>query len=83
MQASLTDRDTAGGTIRGSSRVIDGTSLAVVGDAVDPHGRNAHSNATMAQGSARFKIDGKGVCSAGDLATCGHSATGSSRVWVD
>jgi uncharacterized Zn-binding protein involved in type VI secretion len=38
--------------------------------------------ATMVQGSNFVKINGTAVCFAGNLASCGHPATGSSNFRV-
>lgn len=76
------DVDTAGGTIRasGNSTVYVNNKLVIVdGDPVDPHGTGEHAGATMvASGTSNTLIGGIPICFAGDLATCGHAATGSS-----
>ena len=83
--ASLSTIDTAGGVIFSSiqSHVrANGIRLIVVGDHVADHGDGAHSDATMAIGSPVVRINGVRVIRAGDPATCGHIATGSSHVDV-
>lgn len=73
--------DVAGGTILGSGGAgfsVAGALIAVVGDAVASHGDAPHSAPTMATGQAAFRVNGIAVCRAGDTATCGHAASGSS-----
>lgn len=78
--------DAAGGTITGM--VQDGTVFAngqpvsVHGDPVAPHGVAPHAAPTMIAGSNNVFINGIAVCNAGDLATCGHAASGSGDVFV-
>lgn len=76
-------RDFAGGLIVGgkNSRVrAEGLPVVVLGDAVAGHGMSPHSAAVMVSASPRVFAGGIPVCRAGDLASCGHQATGSSRV---
>lgn len=73
--------DTAGGTILGggqSTVFVNGSLAAVIGDAVAGHGIGPHANPTMVQGSSDVFAEGIGVCRAGDAASCGDTATGSS-----
>ena len=62
----------------------DGTACVVQGDGVTPHPPNPtlppHANATMARASAKVFIGGVAAVRAGDAATCGHAASGSSKV---
>ena len=77
--------DTAGGTILGGGQSFvycNGALVAIVGDAVAGHGLGPHAGPTMAEGSSTVFIKGIGVCRAGDAATCGHPATGSSNVFA-
>ena len=73
--------DTAGGTITGSLQdgtvKCNGSAVSVHGDAVAPHGDAPHAAATMVASSSNVFINGIAVCKAGNLATCGHAATGS------
>lgn len=73
--------DTAGGLILGGGNATvhcDGALVAVLGDAVAPHGLPPHSpSPTMVQASAKVFVGGIRVCRAGDLASCGDAATGS------
>lgn len=78
--------DTAGGVIIGV--VQDGTVFvnkaiaSVNSDPVAPHGPGEHSGPVMIAGSKNVFINGIAVCNEGDLATCGHAATGSNNVFV-
>ena len=78
--------DTAGGVIIGV--VQDGTVFAngalvsVDNDSVQGHGPGPHAGPTMIAGSNNVFINGIAVCNAGDLATCGHTATGSNNVFI-
>lgn len=75
--------DTAGGTITGAlvpSVTVNGAPIAVVGASVSPHGRSPHNSAVMVSGSGSVTAGGISVCRAGDLASCGHKASGSSNV---
>ena len=58
---------------------LEGNFIAVVGAAIASHGSSIHIAATMAQGSSKVFAAGIAICRAGDLATCGHSASGSSK----
>jgi len=76
---TVTQVDSAGGTIQGGGQSFvrfNGNPIAVLGDAVAGHGKSPHSGPTMAQGSSFFKINGIPVCFQGNVATCGHSASG-------
>lgn len=78
------DNDTAGDDLIASQETVyaDGEKVIVDGDSVKSHGRGSHRSATMIAASDNVFVEGKAVCNAGDLATCGHSATGSSTVEV-
>lgn len=76
--------DTAGGIIQsgGQTRVyVEGYLGAVLGDRVAPHGDSPHNAATMVEASSVVFFGGIEVCRQGDKASCGHEATGSSRVF--
>ena len=78
--------DTAGGLENGggqSTVFCDGSVIAVIGDLVQGHGRAPHSNPTMVEGSSTVFAGGIGVCRAGDSASCGHKATGSSDTFAN
>lgn len=74
--------DSAGGTIiEGSSDVfVNGSGVVFLGASVQSHGDGQHAAATMAEGSSTVFVNGIQVVRAGDQATCGHSASGSSDV---
>ena len=79
------DNDTAGGDlIPSQSTVKVNNELVIVhGDRVAGHPPGGtHANPTMIAGSNKVFIGGIAVCNAGDLATCGHAATGSGDVNV-
>lgn len=76
--------DSAGGIIIGAQNntvFANGYNVAVDGDAVQGHGTGMHSNPTMIANSSVY-INGKMACKAGNLATCGHEATGSDTVFI-
>ena len=75
--------DTAGDTITGNLAPkvqINGSPVVVVGATVKGHGSGTHAAPTMNEGSSTVFANGKAICRAGDKATCGHAATGSSDV---
>jgi len=78
------DNDSAGGDLIPSQTTVkaNGEAIIVNGDAVAPHGDGVHAGPTMIAGSNNVFIGGVAVCNAGDLATCGHAATGSPDVNV-
>lgn len=78
--------DAAGGRVEGGGQSFvraGGDLLALVGDAVAPHGAAPHSSATLAAGSTVLRIGGTAVVRAGDAATCGHPATGAAWLRAD
>ena len=79
------DNDSAGGDLIPSQSTVyaNGEKVIVDGDSVAGHGDPPHAAPTMIAGSDNVFIEGTAVVSAGDLATCGHSATGSSTVFVN
>lgn len=77
--------DTAGGVILGGGQnfvYANGALVSVDGDLVQGHGVGIHAGPVMIAGSKNVFINGIAVCNAGDLATCGHPASGSSNVFV-
>lgn len=75
--------DSAGGIIQGpgvSSVVVNGAPISVIGDAVAGHGTGPHAGPTMVAGSGTVIAGGIGVVRAGDAASCGDTASGSSDV---
>lgn len=79
--------DTAGGTIIGvlvPSVRVNGAPIAVLGAAVTPHPPvPPHTTAPVMVGhSSTVRAGGIPVCRAGDVASCGHAATGSATVFA-
>lgn len=59
----------------------DGRLVAVLGDKIAAHGGGPHALASMVEASTFVTIAGKGVCRAGDKASCGHVSTG--LAWIE
>ena len=78
------NNDTAGGDlIPSQSTVFANSELVIVdGDSVAGHGNGAHASPTMVADTNNVFVGGVAVVNAGDLATCGHAATGSANVIV-
>jgi len=77
--------DSAGAALIASQSIVKANGAAVVvnGDSVTGHPPPViHAAPTMIAGSNKVFIGGVAVCNAGDLATCGHAASGSSNVNV-
>ena len=76
--------DTAGGALISSQSSVKANGENVIGNgnSVTPHGDSPHNSATMIAGSNNVFVGGIAVCNAGDAATCGHNASGSSNVNV-
>lgn len=74
--------DSAGGIIlTGSVNVrVNGFPVALNGAAVAPHGDSPHNAATMIATTGKVFVNGIAVVRAGDPATCGDTASGSSNV---
>jgi len=75
--------DTAGGTIIGNLAPavrVNGSSVAVTGASIVSHGPSVHIAATMSGHSSTVRANGIFICRAGDAASCGHTASGSSTV---
>ena len=76
-------RDTAGGIILGgqcTSVLVNGFPAAVLCDSVAGHGKNEHAGPEMVTASSSVFFNGLPVCRMTDIASCGHSATGSDSV---
>ena len=76
-------QDTAGGLITGilaPTVFVNGKPVACLGAAVAAHGAGSHANATMVEASSKVYANGIPVCRAGDKASCGDPATGSTTV---
>ena len=79
------DSDSAGGDLIASASTTKFNDLAVVldGDAVAGHGDGPHAAPTIPAGiNSTVKVEDKLVVVAGDVATCGHVATGSADVSI-
>ena len=76
--------DIAGGLLIAtqSTEKANGNNIIRNGDPVTSHGSGVHASPIMIAGSNNVFVGGVAVCNAGDLATCGHPATGSSNVNV-
>jgi uncharacterized Zn-binding protein involved in type VI secretion len=82
---SRVNQDLAGGIITGnlaSTVFVNGQPIAVQGAAVASHGVAPHAAPTMSGHSGTVKANGIFICRAGDAATCGHAAGGSSNVFA-
>lgn len=76
-------QDTAGGIITGvvaPTVFVNGKPIACKGATVAPHGSGTHASSVMDEASSKVYAAGARVCRAGDKATCGDAATGSSNV---
>ena len=76
-------KDTAGGRIIGNlapTVQVDNSPVVVKGAVVESHGDSPHDSATMTGASATVFANGKAISRAGDAASCGDIATGSSDV---
>jgi uncharacterized Zn-binding protein involved in type VI secretion len=79
--------DVAGGTIVSNpveeNKVFaNGFPIVVKGANVSSHGRSLHRSSTMEGASEKVFAYGIPVCREGDVAGCGHPATGSENVIV-
>lgn len=85
MPIASIDIDTAGGDIvaSASKTEFNGEKVVLDGDSVVPHGISPHNAATVPAGlNSSFYVENELVVVAGDTATCGHVASGSSTVTV-
>lgn len=69
------------------SVIVNGDPIVRLGDLVQSHApwgppHPPHAAATMVSASSTVYAEGKLVCRAGDIASCGHAATGSNNVIV-
>ena len=76
--------DVAGGLLIATQSTVkaNGNKIIINGDPVTGHGSGSHASPIMIAGSNNVFVGGVAVCNAGDPATCGHIATGSSNVNV-
>jgi len=75
--------DVAGSTIIGvlAPKVqVENVPIVCLGAPVAGHGRAPHSAPVMVTSSTKVFANGIPICRLGDLASCGHPATGSSKV---
>ena len=78
--------DAAGGIITGDlapTVFVNGAPIAVKGAAVASHGDSPHNSAVMVGSSGDVIANGIQICRAGDAASCGDTASGSSDVIAD
>jgi uncharacterized Zn-binding protein involved in type VI secretion len=77
-------RDRAGNIILdGITTVrVNNMPIAFRGAPVLFHGRRRHAAPRMVQGSSTVRAGGRSVCRQGDVASCGHRATGSATVYI-
>ena len=82
------DNDTAGGDLIKSQDTVfaDGEKVILHGNSVASHSPcpspASHCSATMVAGSNNVFVGGIAVVNLGDSATCGHTSTGSTTVFV-
>lgn len=77
--------DTAGATIVGNlapTVFVNGSPIAVLNAAVTGHGTGPHAGPVMAGHSSTVSANGILICRAGDTASCGHPASGSSNTFA-
>jgi uncharacterized Zn-binding protein involved in type VI secretion len=76
--------DSAGGRrLTGSADVfVEVKALVRKTDKVAGHGKSKHAAPVMVKGSSTVFCNGLPACRKGDLASCGHVATGSSTVFI-
>lgn len=74
--------DSAGGVITSGSPTvfINGMAAARHGDTVASHGLPPHTSATLMSTSRTVFINGIRVVASNNVATCGHSVSGSTTV---
>jgi uncharacterized Zn-binding protein involved in type VI secretion len=75
--------DAAGALIIGNlspTVKVNGNPVAVIGASVEVHARGLHRTSIIATGSSTVFAQGQAICRAGDMASCGHAASGSSNV---
>lgn len=78
--------DTAGGRIIGvlaPTVFVDGANIVVEYAEVEGHGVGGHGAPVMWAHSPNVFANGLNICRRGDVATCGHRATGSADVFAN
>lgn len=84
--ASRAFADIAGGMILPGANLnvrANGVPLAVLGSPVVGHGKDEHAGPIMVSASPNVRANGVPVCRSGDIASCGHSSSGSSNVRIN
>lgn len=84
--ASRVNIDTAGGLIVGNLApdvFVENRNITVVGASINPHGVGIHNSSIMIEGSSDVFANNISVCRLGDHASCGHTSTASSSVFVN
>lgn len=76
--------DKAGGIILVGipSVLVDGMPIVVEGNPVQSHGNNPHDRSVMVKGNFSVTVNGIPVCTELSSSSCGHKATGSSKVSI-
>lgn len=86
MAAASIDTDAAGGDLiaSASSTKFNNQKVVLNGDDVTPHGLPPHGPAppTISASQSAFIVEGKAVVQSGDVASCGHTASGSATVII-
>lgn len=84
MPSVLRAGDFAGGALISSQSTVkaNGKNIIVDGDSVTPHGSSPHNAATIEAGSNNVFIRGVAVANSGDKATCNHTGSSTSNVYV-
>ena len=79
------NKDHAGGLLITGSPTVFANDHPVVRllDRVAPHGKRRHRSAYIITTSPDVYVNNIKTCRQGDLANCGHIATGSSNVFVN
>ena len=75
--------DSAGGshlTSLQSTVFVNGQPVQTVGGSICGHGKSPHSNPVMITGSGSVYAEEISICREGDIASCGHTSTGSGNV---
>ncbi len=75
--------DSAGGVVTESANsnvFVEGNLWCTDGAPVTPHG--LHTNPTLPASTSKVYVMGVKVCRQGDTATCGHTSSGSSKVFA-
>jgi len=77
--------DTAGGAVLQGPNFtvfVNGSPAATLNCPVAGHGKSPHSGARIVTSSGTVRAQNVPICRSGDMASCGHSATGSGNVFA-